>query len=215
MMETREVPETNETQAQGDPSSQPNLSDQDAQYKKLLEECDKELYPGCKYSNLSFNLYLYHLKCSGGMSNKIFTMLLEYLRDAFTHLTLLPSTTYEAKKLTTDLGLGYEKIHACPNDCILYWGEKADLEECDVCGTPRWQVVNKDKSRQLPKSSILNKKGKPANVLRYFPLIPRLKRIYASKGTVEDMQWHYRVCSKDGKLRHPSDGLAWKSFDNR
>lgn len=36
---------------------------EDIAYKKLLEECDKELYPGCKYSNLSFTLHLYHIKC--------------------------------------------------------------------------------------------------------------------------------------------------------
>lgn len=26
-----------------------------------------------------------------------------------------------AKKLTKELGLGYEKIDACPNDCMIYW----------------------------------------------------------------------------------------------
>ena len=42
-----------------------DIGDEDARHKKLLEQCDKELYPGCKYSNLSFNLHLYHLKCFG------------------------------------------------------------------------------------------------------------------------------------------------------
>ncbi|PWA74326.1 hypothetical protein CTI12_AA252980 [Artemisia annua] len=30
-------------------------------YKKLLEQRDKELYPGCKFSSLSFTLRLYHI----------------------------------------------------------------------------------------------------------------------------------------------------------
>ncbi|KAK3039560.1 hypothetical protein RJ639_027704 [Escallonia herrerae] len=30
------------------------------------------------------------------------------------------------------LGLGYEKIDACPNDCMLYWKENATKMECDV-----------------------------------------------------------------------------------
>ncbi|GJS42897.1 hypothetical protein Tco_0567940 [Tanacetum coccineum] len=93
-------------------------SDNSATYKKLLEECDKELYPGCKYSNLSFTLHLYHVKCIGGVSNKTFGMFLELIRDVFPHLTSLPSSVSEAKKLTKDLGLGYEKIDACPNDCM-------------------------------------------------------------------------------------------------
>ncbi|GJZ24106.1 tetratricopeptide-like helical domain, DYW domain protein [Tanacetum coccineum] len=95
-------------------------SDDSATYKKLLEECDKELYPGCKYSNLSFTLHLYHVKCIGGVSNKTFGMFLELIRDVFPHLASLPSSVSKAKKLTKDLGLGYEKIDACPNDCMLY-----------------------------------------------------------------------------------------------
>lgn len=91
-----------------------------SRYKKMLAECDKELYPGCKYSQLYFNLTLIHIKCMGGLSNKSFTMLLEFLKDVFPFLTSLPTSAYEAKKLCNDLGLGYEKIHSCPNDCMLY-----------------------------------------------------------------------------------------------
>ncbi|GJT83967.1 zinc finger, CCHC-type containing protein, partial [Tanacetum coccineum] len=109
------INESNEEHAQ-------SSKDKDIPYERLLKECDKELYPGCKYSNLSFTLHLYHVKCMGDISNKCFSMLLELFRDAFPHLTSLPSSANEAKKLTTDLGLGYKKIHACPKDCMLYWG---------------------------------------------------------------------------------------------
>lgn len=44
----------------------------DATYKRLSEACDKELYLGCKYSNLSFTLHLYHIKCISGISNNAF-----------------------------------------------------------------------------------------------------------------------------------------------
>jgi hypothetical protein len=36
----------------------------------------------------------------------------------------LLASTYEAKKLVCPLGLYVQKIHACPNDCILYRGEE-------------------------------------------------------------------------------------------
>ena len=42
----------------------------------------------------------------------------------------LPATTYEAKKLVCPLGLEVQKIHACPNDCILYRGEYENLDAC-------------------------------------------------------------------------------------
>ncbi|XP_074301486.1 uncharacterized protein LOC141632881 [Silene latifolia] len=51
--------------------------------------------------------------------------------------------------------------------------------------------------------------------MRYFPLIPRLERIYASSKTAEDMRWHHKERVKDGKLRHPVDALAWEQFDSR
>ena len=90
----------------GESTESGSHGDEGLLYKKLLEECDKELYSGCKYSNLSFTLHLYHIKCIGGISNKTFSMILELLRDAFPHLTALPSSANEAKKLTKDLGLG-------------------------------------------------------------------------------------------------------------
>ncbi|GMI94850.1 hypothetical protein HRI_003154300 [Hibiscus trionum] len=30
----------------------------------------------------------------------------------------------DMKKMIKDLGLGYEKINSCPNDCMLYWGDR-------------------------------------------------------------------------------------------
>ncbi|GJV81933.1 tetratricopeptide-like helical domain, DYW domain protein [Tanacetum coccineum] len=120
-----DINESNEEPAQ-------SSKDKDIPYKRHLEECDKELYPVCKYSNLSFTLHFYHVKCIGGISNKCFSMLLELFRDAFPHLTSLPSSANEAKKLTTDLGLGYEKIHACPNDCMLYWGFEFEIMGNDM-----------------------------------------------------------------------------------
>ena len=29
----------------------------------------------------------------------------------------------------------------------------------------------------------------------------------------DSLRWHEEKRSKDGKLRHPADGLAWKNFD--
>ena len=37
------------------------------------------------------------------------------------------------------LGLEYVKIHACPNDCILYRNEYEGLFECPSCGLSRWK----------------------------------------------------------------------------
>ena len=52
-------------------------------------------------------------------------MLLQVLMDMLPSDAKLPKDHYEAKKIVRDLGLGYEKIHACPNNCILFWKENS------------------------------------------------------------------------------------------
>ncbi|XP_073152210.1 uncharacterized protein [Henckelia pumila] len=52
--------------------------------------------------------------------------------------------------------------------------------------------------------------------MRYFPLTPRLKRLYSSRHTARDMRWHDAERLKDdGVLRHPADGSAWNMFDEK
>jgi hypothetical protein len=53
----------------------------------------------------------------------------------------LPASMYEAKKIVCPLGLEVQKIHACPNDCILYRGEEYEnLNACLVCSAFRYKI---------------------------------------------------------------------------
>ena len=91
-------------------------------YASFLEDANTELYPGCKaFSKLSFLITLYHMKCLHGWSQESFTTLLGVLSDALPQAQL-PKKYYEVQQIIRGLGLDYEKIHACPNDCILYRG---------------------------------------------------------------------------------------------
>ncbi|XP_015168116.1 uncharacterized protein [Solanum tuberosum] len=60
-----------------------------------------------------------------------------------------------------------------------------------------------------------NKKGKKIALksLRYFPLKPRLQRLFMSTKTSSLMTWHNDKRVDDGIMRHPADSMAWKSFD--
>ena len=104
-----------------------------------------------------------------------------------------------------DLGLHYEKIDACENDCMLFWKKDANLERCLTCGESRWKPVEGQPNTKSTKI--------PRKVVRYFPLKPRLQRLFMSSETTIDMIWHYDHCSKDEVLRHPVDSDVWKSFD--
>lgn len=77
-------------------------------------------------------------------------------------------------------------IDACKYDCILFWKENANLENCPTCKEPRYKV-NDGRGKKIPHK-----------VLRYFPLIPRLKRLYGSKKTCNDMKWHKKKRVDDG-----------------
>nr|XP_027189367.1 uncharacterized protein LOC113786234 [Cicer arietinum] len=184
------------------------------EYYELSREGEKPLYEGCvKYSRLSFLVKLYHIKCLCGMTNKAMTMVLELLKDAF-EFANIPNSFYEAKKTITKLGLNYEKIPVCPNNCMLYWGNKEDEEKetCKICNTSKWK--SKAKVGAVGVSGDGNNRKKvPAKVLRYFPLKPRLQRLFLSSKSAEDMRWHANDSKNDGMLRHPRDSEAWKHFD--
>ncbi|KAL3370740.1 hypothetical protein AABB24_007665, partial [Solanum stoloniferum] len=181
-----------------------NMSEMEAKFfDKLLEEAERELYPGCKkFSKLLFLVKLLHLKVYNQWSNKSFDMLLELLKDAFPIGETLPKSYYDAKNMLQGLGLGYISIHACKNDCMLYWAEHKDRQECPHCATSRWKIDN-GKDKKIPHK-----------VLRYFPLKPRLQRLFMSSKTSVDMRWHKeKHLDEANVLRHPADSEAWKEFD--
>ena len=103
------------------------------------------------------------------MIDKAMLMILELLADAFDYAKI-PSSFYEDKKIINKLGLHYTKIDACPNDCMLYYGEDKDREFCTKCNESRWKKTKKSISIV---GATKKQKKVPAKVLRYFPLKPR------------------------------------------
>ncbi|XP_071689874.1 uncharacterized protein [Rutidosis leptorrhynchoides] len=192
----------------------PNLNAE--KFNKVLEDAKKELYTGCKFSVLSFIVRLFHSKCVGKCNEKGFSMILDTMREAFLHAAI-PKSLYELRKIIRDLGLGYEKIDACPNDCMLYWKENKDKIKCDVCQTSRYKQINNDSENEstteVDNDGDYKAKKVGAKVLRYFPLIPRLQRLFMSPKTTGSMRWHEESHTKDGRLRYPADSPAWKTFD--
>ncbi|XP_071729876.1 uncharacterized protein [Rutidosis leptorrhynchoides] len=192
----------------------PNLNAE--KFYKVLEDENKELYPGCKFSVLSFIVRLFHSKCVGKCNEKGFSMILDTIREAFPHASI-PNSLYELRKVIRDLGLGYEKIDACLNDCMLYWKKNKEKIKCDVCQTSRYKQINNDSegesTTQADNDGDYEGKKVRAKVLRYFPLIPRLQRLFMSPKMAESMRWHLESRTKDGILRHPTDSPAWKTFN--
>ena len=174
-------------------------------FEKLLIDAEKPLYEGCKkYTKLSTLVKLYNLKVRYGWSDTSFSELLKTLKEILPTTNELPNSLYEAKKTLGALGMEYEKIHACPNNCCLYRKEFANATECPECGQSRWKNV-KDRNEE--------RKQIPSKVIWYFPPIPRFKRLFRSIECAENLTWHASERIEDGKLRHPADSPAWKLVD--
>nr|GEV24959.1 hypothetical protein [Tanacetum cinerariifolium] len=155
------------------------------EFEELYASANEELYPGCDYvTRLDFMAKFTYFKVKGYK---------------------LPLSYYAIKKTFQTIGLGYESIHACVNDCFLFRGDNnKDVHFCPVCKTSRWKDSNTP-GKKVPKK-----------VLRYFPIIPRLQRLYKSSHTTKEMTWHATgKCTEPSKMQHPVDGRAWKNFDIR
>ncbi len=100
------------------------IAEEDGQGKKsmfaiLLEEMKQELYPGGPCTRFSFVVKLLHIKSFYRISNVAFTVLLKLLSSSFPNCSI-PASYEEAKRLIRALGLGYNSIHVCPNNCVLF-----------------------------------------------------------------------------------------------
>ncbi|XP_021762993.1 uncharacterized protein LOC110727719 [Chenopodium quinoa] len=176
-----------------------NFDEDPTKFESLLSDSEKPLYESCtKYTRLSAILKLYNLKAGHGLSDQSFNMILELVKDMLPDDNVLPSCTYEAKKTLSVMGLPYERIHACSNDCMLYRNENESLERCTICNASRYK----------------NDEGRvPAKVLWYFPIIPRFKRLFSNAGDAEKLTWHAYGREDDGMHRHPADSPQWRFID--
>jgi hypothetical protein len=94
--------------------------------------------------------------------------MLKNVKDKLPENNELPSTTYEAKQTVCPLGLEVRKIHACPNDCILYRGTKhKNLEACPVCKALRYKI-QRDDDPSAPKGTHPKMMKVPAKVYGIF-----------------------------------------------
>nr|ABA97662.1 transposon protein, putative, CACTA, En/Spm sub-class [Oryza sativa Japonica Group] len=182
---------------------------------KMLEDHTTSLYPDCEqgHKKLDTTLEFLQWKAKNGVSDKAFGDLLKLVKNILPEGNKLPKTTYEAKKIVCPLGLEVQKIHACPNDCILYRGEEYEnLEACPVCIALRYKIRRDDPGEV---DGQLTKKRIPAKVMWYFPIIPRLRRLFRNKGNTRMMRWHAEERQQDRMLRHPADGSQWRNIDRK
>jgi hypothetical protein len=170
----------------------------------LLRDSDKPLWDGCtNHSKLSAVAQVFTIKSDHGLSEAGYDKIIEWAISILPEGNRLKENFYAAKSMMKPLGLGYQKIDICPNFCMLYYLENAEMTECMTCGHSRYKPIT-----GRGKTLVAYKK------LRYFPITPRLQRLFMSPMTVKHMIWHQSHHAVDGVMVHPSDGEAWKHFNS-
>jgi len=130
---------------------------------------------------------VFTIKSDHGLSKAGYDKIIEKARSILPEGNRLKENFYATKSMMKPLGLGYQKIDMCPNFCMLYYLENVELIEC----------MTIEHSRYKPRSGrgttlVAYKK------LRYFPITPRLQRLFMSPRTAEHMTWHQSHHAVDG-----------------
>jgi hypothetical protein len=158
------------------------------------------LFAGSRLSSLSATLLLLNCcrthGCSSTFINKLFKLLSQSLLPSANSLR---TSKYLASKKLRELGLSYNSIHACQNSCVLFHRELENHTHYPKCMAARYHRVGK--------SWVAMK------VLRHFPLLPRISRIFSIPLQTSYMTWHKHYRSTDGLVQCVADSKQWAEID--
>jgi hypothetical protein len=155
-----------------------------------MEECVQlRLFAGSRLSSLSATLLLLNCcwthRCSSTFINELFKLLSQSLLPSANSLS---TSEYMVSKKLRELGLSYNNIHELENHI-----------HCPKCMAARY--------RQVGKSWVAVK------VLRHFPLLLRISRMFSTPLQASYMTWHKYYRSIDGLVRCAADSKQWTEID--
>ena len=173
----------------------------------MMHAVEQEVWTGNNmHSPLSASVRLMDMKCRYQFPEGLYNEFSQFMQEMIPKPNLMPHDYYNAKKLVRGLGLPVDVIHCCNNNCMLFWKEDNDLDRCKFCGHMRYKAIRRGSAKR--------KVDVPYKKMHYFPITPRLQRLYASNATAGHMRWHAEHMQEDGKMCHPSDSPAWKHLDS-
>ena len=163
----------------------------------LREESITPLFCGSPLSRLDGTLLVMNLCRTHKVTNTCINELMTLLSTVILPKpNCMPASAAIATKILDRLGLQYNSVHACRNGCILFRKAYADVEICPFCQAGRYRSAGQSRV--------------PWKVLRHFPLIPRLKRMFSTPELASLMTWHSDNVSNDGSMRGPYDAPQWE-----
>ncbi len=138
----------------------------------LLQQAYIPLYQWAWCSKFATTMTLVNMciihGCSNMFVNALFSLLHKFILPVD---NCLSNSMYGVKTLCQRIGLEYNKIHACISRCVLYKGQYVGHIQYPKCGSARYKQVGRTQV--------------PMKVVRHFPIIPWLKRMYRSTTMLE------------------------------
>lgn len=173
-----------------------------AEFERLNEAGRVPLFEGSTISRLTATILILNLLKTHGSSALLISEMFALLhRVILQQPNSLPDSGYEAHSHLKNLGIEYETIDVCPNNCVLFRGPYKDKQLCPNCDSMR---------RRLQGNSWVAEK-----VLRYFPITERLARMFRSPMQAAAMTWHDRPQIRDNLMRGPADSPQWRFINER
>ncbi|WMV57812.1 hypothetical protein MTR67_051197 [Solanum verrucosum] len=169
-------------------------------FYEQLRDCSSPLFNGSQHSKLSVVVRLLSIKSDNNISQGAMDSMIDLMKELVDRNIEIPDSYYKENALVSKLGLSSIRIDCCEKGCMLYYKEDVNLESCKFCSHPRYKTGSTRKKLAI-------------KAMHYLPLIPRLKRLYASNSSAPHMRWHRENRRPPNVMCHPSDGEAWKHFD--
>ena len=94
------------------------------QFYDMLDAANNLLWPGCEnHSQLLVVATMLNINVEHHLSERAFDAISKLMKEVVPKKNLIAQSFYETKRMVWGLGLPIEKIHCCPNGCMIYWGE--------------------------------------------------------------------------------------------
>jgi hypothetical protein len=131
----------------------------------MLKASEEPLHEHTIISIISFVIHITPIKSKFTFSNKCYKELLRLFSDVLPSNHKMSKDMYQSKKLLSALGMEYEKIDVCKDNCMIFYKEHKNEKKCLKCGKPRFvEVINEDGETVTTKTA--------HNQLCYMPLTP-------------------------------------------
>ena len=98
---------------------------------------------------------LTNLKCEFNLPHRAIDGVASLMKAMCPNDNDIMANLYKTKRLLSRLELPHQRIHACPNRCMLFWQDVEGLEKCTVYGAERWFMRKIVRGKKIPKKELI------------------------------------------------------------